>query len=81
MPSIKSSVPGECDGQQTRNAPLAVADHAQGIAAFPLDRDVPASILERVSATMDEIRVARITVIVFAVLWTSMLGLHILSGS
>ena len=30
---------------------------------------------------MDGIRVARITAIFFAVLWTAMLGLHMLSGS
>jgi hypothetical protein len=32
-------------------------------------------------ASMDDIRFARITAIFFAVLWTAMLGLHLLSGS
>jgi hypothetical protein len=30
---------------------------------------------------MDDIRFARITAIFFAVLWTAMLGLHLLGGS
>jgi hypothetical protein len=31
--------------------------------------------------SMDDIRFARITAIFFAVLWTALLGLHLLSGS
>jgi hypothetical protein len=32
-------------------------------------------------ATMDEMRFARITAITLGVLWTALLGLHLLSGS
>jgi hypothetical protein len=77
--AIKSG--GESNASQKGNAQHDRADDAQMVAAFPFPRHVPASVLEWVRATMDEIHFARITAIAFAVLWTALLGLHLLSGS